>query len=194
MIVDKNYWKNRYQNQQTGWDIGYVSPPIAHYFDQLENYDLKILIPGCGNAYEAEYLYRKGFKNVFVLDITDEALDSFKRRFPEFPSENIICANFFEYYNTFDIIIEQTFFCALVPDQRNNYIIKMKSLLKPKGKLIGVLFAREFEKEGPPFGGTIEAYKFLFSRHFYIKTLENCYNSIDARMGNELFFIFENSI
>ena len=28
-----------------------------------------ILIPGCGNAYEAEYLLANGFKNITIIDI-----------------------------------------------------------------------------------------------------------------------------
>ena len=53
----KNYWTNRYSKAKTGWDIGYPSTPLKTYFDQLENKDLRILIPGAGNAYEAEYLF-----------------------------------------------------------------------------------------------------------------------------------------
>jgi len=57
-----NYWENRYQNQQTGWDIGEISSPLKAYIDQLEDKSIKILIPGAGNAYEAEYLFLNGFK------------------------------------------------------------------------------------------------------------------------------------
>ena len=69
-IKEKEYWTNRYTEQNTGWDIGYPSTPIKNYIDQLENKDIKVLIPGAGNAYEAEYIYNMGFKNVFVLDIS----------------------------------------------------------------------------------------------------------------------------
>ncbi len=191
MKLNKEYWKSRYQNKQTGWDIGFASPPIINYIDQITDLSIKILIPGCGNAYEAEYLFNKGFKNIFLLDMADEALQSFKDRVPEFPLDHLICTDFFDYTGTFDLIIEQTFFCALIPSQRNKYIHKIQSLLAPKGKLVGVLFSREFDHNGPPFGGNKETYKLLFSQNFRIKTLENCYNSIDPRMGNELFFIFE---
>ncbi len=77
------------------------------------------------------------------------------------------------------------------PERRNDYISKTLDLLSPKGKLAEVLFASVFEKEGPPFGGNKEEYITLFSKQYRIKTLENCYNSIEPRMGNELFFIFE---
>ena len=46
---------------QLGWDLGEVSPPIKSYIDTLEDKNIRILIPGCGNTYEAEYLLEQGF-------------------------------------------------------------------------------------------------------------------------------------
>ncbi|EIM73093.1 Thiopurine S-methyltransferase (TPMT) [Nitritalea halalkaliphila LW7] len=65
---------------------------------------------------------------------------------------------------------------------------KMKELLAPGGQLVGVLFNRYFEKEGPPFGGEAEEYEKLFSPHFGRFVQESCYNSIGPRAGSELFF------
>ena len=193
MILTNTYWDNRYLEGSTGWDIGYPSPPITQYVDQLTDKNLNILIPGCGRGYEAEYLYSSGFKNVHILDFAPSSLDDFAKRVPEFPKEQLICEDYFNYQNTFDLIIEQTFFCALQPKKRPLYASHTKQLLNKKGKVIGVLFNRNFTKTGPPFGGTAEEYKRLFSPLFSIKTLDECYNSIPPRSGNELFFIFENS-
>jgi methyl halide transferase len=57
MNLDKDFWNNKYIENNTGWDLENVSPPIAAYFDQVENKALKILIPGAGNSHEAEYLF-----------------------------------------------------------------------------------------------------------------------------------------
>ena len=62
----EEYWSKRYEEGQTGWDIGYPSTPIKTYIDQIKDKNLRILIPGAGNAYEAEYIFKEGFKNVFV--------------------------------------------------------------------------------------------------------------------------------
>ena len=66
--MDKQFWEEKYSNHQTGWDIGHISTPLKTYIDQLDNKGLTILIPGAGNAYEAEYLVRHGFKNVTIVD------------------------------------------------------------------------------------------------------------------------------
>ena len=191
MNLDKEYWSSKYQQQLTGWDLGRVSPPIKAYIDQLKDKNLRILIPGGGNSYEAEYLFAKGFKNTFVIDLASEPLENLKSRQPNFPKEHLIQGDFFELNDEFDLILEQTFFCALPPQNRKAYAAKMNDLLKSKGKLCGLLFNVEFEKEGPPFGGTRAEYLTYFSPYFEIETLEPCYNSIAPRQGNELFFIFK---
>jgi hypothetical protein len=63
----------------------------------------------------------------------------------------------------------------------------MQELLAPNGKLVGVLFDREFEQQGPPFGGCKCQYESLFQQNFVFKTFEPCYNSFVKRAGTELF-------
>ena len=159
---------------------------LKHYIDQLTNQTIRILIPGCGNGYEAEYLWRKGFKNTFVVEISELAIESFKNRCPEFPESNIIHADFFDLDSTYDLILEQTFFCALLPDLRTEYVNQMKKVLRKEGELVGVLFNRSFIN-GPPFGGNIETYKRLFSAHFTTLIMSDCYNSAIPRQGSEIF-------
>lgn len=189
--LNKDFWEERYRNNKTGWNIGYISTPIKDYIDQLTDKNLKILIPGAGNSYEAEYLWVNGFKNVYVVDIAEQPLINLKKRVTNFPNNQLIYNDFFEIKETFDLIIEQTFFCALNPGLRQNYAIKMAKLLKPKGKLVGLLFDFELTEEGPPFGGSKSEYLIYFSEFFKIKTFERSYNSIKPRQDRELFFIFE---
>lgn len=190
-VLNESYWQNRYKNQQTGWDIGYASTPIKTYAGQLSSKALKILIPGAGNAYEAAYFFEQGFKNIHVLDLAKQPLLNFKKRYPDFPSSQLHHEDFFNHNATYDLIIEQTFFCALNPGLRPKYVAQMAHCLAPEGKLAGLFFDFELTSQGPPFGGSYQEYQNLFSPQFHIKTLERCYNSIKPRQGNELFFIFE---
>ncbi|MBD8487555.1 methyltransferase domain-containing protein [Echinicola sp. CAU 1574] len=186
--LDENYWTSRYLDQNTGWDVGEATVPLKQYLDQIVNHGLEILVPGAGNAHEAVYAHKKGFKNVHILDFAEPPLRQFKERFPEFPKGHIHHENFFDHQGQYDLILEQTFFCALKPNLRNDYIKKMAELLKPSGRLVGVLFDVDFEKDGPPFGGAKQDYLEVFSQELEIVTMERCYNSIPPRAGNELFF------
>ena len=187
MKLSETFWNTKYKDQKTGWDLGVISPPLKAYFDQIENKELKILIPGGGNSYEAEYLFSKGFENVFVLDISEIALENIKKRVPNFPTTQLLHANFFEIEDSFDMVIEQTFFCAIDPSLRLQYAQKMQSILTPKGKIVGLLFEAVLNEDHPPFGGTKEEYLTYFQPYFQIAKMDPCYNSYPNRQGMELF-------
>ncbi|WP_091897725.1 methyltransferase domain-containing protein [Polaribacter sp. KT25b] len=187
MNLSEDFWENKYKTNKIGWDLGDVSPPLKAYFDQLTNKELKILIPGGGNSYEAEYLFKEGFKNVFVVDISNIPLEHLKERVPDFLESQLIHANFFDLEGDFDVIIEQTFFCAIDPDLRVKYASKMKDLLNEEGKLVGLLFDAKLNEDHPPFGGNKEEYVSYFKPYFYVDILDLCYNSYHNRQEMELF-------
>jgi len=185
--LGETFWNNQYEANTTGWDLGEVSPPLKAYIDQLTNKNLKILIPGCGNSYEGEYLLKNGFTNITVIDIATHLVHRLQVKFAPDPNINIVQGDFFKHEGKYDLILEQTFFCALNPSLRIDYVAKMNELLVPGGKLVGVLFDREFEQQGPPFGGCKCQYEPMFERDFEIKTFELCNNSFVKRSGTELF-------
>jgi SAM-dependent methyltransferase len=188
--LDQTYWDNQYQANATGWDLGQVSPPIKTYIDTIENKEAKILIPGCGNTYEAEYLIQQGFTNVTVIDIAPTLVENLKKKFANHNNITVVLGDFFEHQGNYDFIIEQTFFCALPPTTRQKYVWKMHKLLSEHGKLIGLLFDREFEI-GPPFGGNLNEYEQLFFKAFTFNAISLAENSIPARANTELFFEFQ---
>jgi len=188
---EQAYWTQRYEEHSTGWDIGYPSTPIKEYIDQLEDKSIAIFIPGAGNAYEAEYLWQQGFQHVFVLDISEFPLKQFSERCPEFPQSQLLREDFFQHKAKYDLILEQTFFCSLVPTDENRkaYAKQMASILKPNGKLVGLWFNFPLtgDMEKRPFGGNKELYLNYLSPYFETITFDTCYNSIPPRAGKELF-------
>lgn len=192
MAIDKQFWNDKYVNNQTGWDVGTISNPLKIYFNQLIDKNIAILIPGCGNAHEAEYLLENGFTDISLIDISELVVDELKYKLKKHIDDGnlkIICGNFFDLIDKFGLIIEQTFFCAIDPSLRSNYASKMHSLLTPNGKVIGLLFSFPLTSEGPPFGGSFDEYQNYFNELFQIQKMEPCYNSIEPRKGRELFFI-----
>lgn len=190
MKLNKEYWENRYLNEDTGWDTGAITTPIKEYINQLTDKNLKILIPGAGNSYEFDYLIDNNFTNTTVIDISSTPITNLLLKHP-FYKNQILLGDFFEHNKKYNLIIEQTFFCALDPILRKEYVKKMHELLQPKGKIVGLFFDFPLSQEGPPFGGSKAMYISLFSELFEIKTLERAHNSIKPRQGRELFFIFE---
>lgn len=190
--LDGAYWDAQYQVNTIGWDLGTVSPPIQTYIDTLQNKDIAILIPGCGNTYEAEYLLEKGFTNITVIDIAPTLVAVLQTKFGDNPNIKVICGDFFEHHGQYDLIIEQTFFCALPPGVRQKYVWKMHQLLITNGLLTGLLFNRTFEVS-PPFGGSKDEYEKLFQHAFLLQQLDVAKNSIAPRASSELYFEFKKS-
>ncbi len=187
LSLDQDYWTSRYEQNQIGWDVGQATLPIKQFLDQVQNKEIKILIPGAGNAHEAAYAWQNGFKNIHVLDFSIIPIENFKKNYPDFPNDQIYCEDFFKHQELYDMIIEQTFFCALPPEKRSAYAKHTHALLKKDGLLAGVMFNRTFQHQGPPFGGSISEYKGYFEAFFDILTMEPCDNSIPPRMGSEIF-------
>lgn len=186
----QKYWDERYQNSKTDWDMNQVSPPLKIYIDSLNDKKINILIPGCGNAYEAEYLLQCGFENVSLVDISKTLTDKLKEKFKN-NKIKIYNEDFFNHSGKYDLILEQTFFCALYPELRRNYIDHCEKLLKQEGKMAGVLFYKKMVGSEPPFIASYEEYMALFSPKFTFNILEPCTNSIAPRLGSELFFEIE---
>lgn len=186
-VNQSEFWSLKYANGTTGWDLGEISEPIKTYVDQLSDKNICILIPGCGYAHEAKYLVDEGFKDVHVLDFSPEPLAELARS-EKGNTLKLHCADIFLFDGEFDLILEQTLFCAISPSRREEYVKKISYLLRPGGKFAGVLFDREFES-GPPFGGSKQEYEALFERYFSEFMIESCYNSIEPRKGAEVFFI-----
>ncbi|WP_312555577.1 methyltransferase domain-containing protein [Empedobacter brevis] len=187
MELNENFWNSKYIHHETGWDLKAPSTPLKEYIDQLENKNSRILIPGCGNAYEADYLLEQGFTAITLIDISEVIVKTIKEKFKNKAAIKVLHQDFFTLEGEFDLILEQTFFCALDPELRQKYSIKMNELLAENGKLVGVLFNRDFGNDTPPYGGNKAEYQTYFNDYFDFKVMENCYNSIPPRAGSELF-------
>ncbi|MBO9635494.1 MAG: methyltransferase domain-containing protein, partial [Chitinophagaceae bacterium] len=189
-IFDQEFWDEQYINETTGWDIGYPSTPLKEYIDQLKDKNIRILIPGCGNGYEAVYLLQQGFQQVTVIDLSPVLTQRFTEKMQQYSGKEltVVTGDFFEHKGQYELILEQTFFCVFPPSLREKYIVKVKELLTPGGTIAGVLFNREFGS-APPYGGSMDEYKPIFQKHLDLMKMEPCYNSIKPRQGAELFFI-----
>lgn len=189
--LTKDFWENRYQTQQTGWDLGHISAPLKKIISGFQNKNFKILIPGCGNAYEGDYLIENGFHSVTLLDIAPSAIKNTKDKMQHAQQVRFICDDFFNHHDQYDLILEQTFFCALDPKIRAAYAKHMAELLKPHGILTGVLFSFPLTSEGPPFGGSQEEYLNYFEPYFKVLKMIPCEHSEPSRQGRELLFEFQ---
>ncbi len=200
MTPDKNtsninksqFWNNKYLENESKWDIGNPTPAFVDYFKLLSNKNKKILVPGCGNGYDALYLAKLGF-DVYAVDFSKEAINYILEQAKnQNISINVLHEDFFKLNNFdffFDIVLEYTFFCAISPDRRQEYIEKICDLLKKNGEYVGFLLPidKNVNEPGPPFGIDLNETLNDFSKYFSIKECTKSSLSIEPRINSEIF-------
>ncbi|MBK7695410.1 MAG: hypothetical protein IPI30_14125 [Saprospiraceae bacterium] len=117
--------------------------------------------------------------------------EKLRKKFENNPEVSVHCEDFFKHNGSYDLILEQTFFCAIDPTLRKNYAEHCHKLLKPGGKLVGLLFNKIFDAPGPPFGGTEKEYRVIFKELFNIHTMEPCRNKDPATTKFRAVFHFD---
>ena len=191
-LLTKSFWDQRWKDEQTGWDLGKPAPALIRFFeDKVLPRDYRILIPGCGNAWEAQALADNGYTDITLCDISPTLCAKLEKRFSTSQGIHIVCADFFSLNGPFDLVIEQTFFCALQPDLRMDYAKQMANIIRPGGLLAGLWFSIEFPFDGPPFGGNPHDYLQLLQEQFIIREAGPCPISVKPRQGNEWFIVAE---
>jgi hypothetical protein len=82
---------------------------------------------------------------------------------------------------------EHTFFCAVQPDERSNYVRAVLRWLKPDGQYLAVNQPFVEDDEGPPFPVTRDGLWRHFSPHFELVG-ERVPRSCPSRVGQERMF------
>jgi SAM-dependent methyltransferase len=189
LTTDANYWEQRYQDNNSPWNIGMAAPPFTGLLTSANAPTVgKTAILGCGSGHDALLFAKYGFETIGfdfapsaialaqnlskTMDITSQFL---QRDIFELPQE---------FANKFDYVIEHTCFCAIHPSQRPDYVNTVSSILKPNGELIAIFFAHN-RPDGPPFGATLEEIHDLFSPVFDTSDITSAHKSIASRQGEE---------
>lgn len=184
----KDDWQHHYETDDLRWDLEGVSPPFARLWENNELLPGKAIIPGCGRGHEVLYLAERGFE-VTAVDFAEGAVALLTQNLRDRGLEaEVLFQDFFElssdYDQRFDLMLEQTFFCAITPSLRLRYVDTAARLLKSGGLLVG-LFYETNEEGGPPFNTTYEDVQSHFSRRFTVERLEKAAHSIERRKDKE---------
>ena len=70
---EAGFWDARYRESFMPWDAGRTPSALARFLDG-ERAPLRVLIPGCGSAYEARDFAARGH-DVLAIDFSPRALD-----------------------------------------------------------------------------------------------------------------------
>ena len=150
-------WNKAYVSGDTPWDKGSAAPPLNDWLNRNQ-IGGEVLVLGSGLGHDVRCLahYASG---ITAMDISAKAVEMAKS-FPLVNRERYLCDDFFNTNSLrdheFDWIFEHTFFCAIQPELRANYLDRVLQFLKPKGQLLGIFFletepSAADSQEGPPY-------------------------------------------
>ncbi|MEW5881732.1 MAG: methyltransferase domain-containing protein [Pseudomonadota bacterium] len=150
------FWDERFAANFTPWDQGAVPPALVRWLARAPlAAGARVLIPGCGSAYEAAFLDAAGL-DVLSIDIAEAALARARAALSSDVADRVLRrADFFAFAAApFDAIYERAFLCALPPRLWPAYAARCAALLRPGAPLAGLFFvdpAPPEPRRGPPF-------------------------------------------
>jgi SAM-dependent methyltransferase len=183
-----DFWGARYRAGDLAWDLEGPSPPFVRLDRAGFIAPCRVAVPGCGRGWEVAYLAERGYR-VTGIDFAPEAIDAARERLAAAGAKaELIQADLFDLPKAteaaFDLVLEQTCFCAIEPARRPDYVAAAHRLLAPGGRLIGLFYACKGEG-GPPFTTGPEEVRALFADRFEIRSLALTTNSHPRRLGEE---------
>lgn len=188
------FWSTLYRTGDTRFDKGRVAPPIARMARDGDLPRGRILVPGAGRGHDALALAQLGFMTTAV-DLAPEACEAAVAEARtlgvplEVRCEDALVETLRARRGQFDAIVEHTFFCAIDPALRPEYVEACADLLRPGGVLAGLFFVLG-RPGGPPFDVTETEIRGLFGTRFALERLRPAPDSFPERLGRELEFRF----
>lgn len=189
-------WNERYQNNETPWDLSGPTPEFVRLLDEkILPAKGRVLVPGGGRGHDAILFANRGYE-VDLVDFAPKALEdslieaSRQKAVVHAYRQDFFALPSLPYHQAaYDIFLEYTFFCAIDPSLRKDYVSAVHALLARGGVLAGLFFPLATDKPGPPFLVSEAEVRELFSPRFEV-TIEKPKLSVKARAGREFLGLF----
>lgn len=188
-----DFWEHRFRSGCIPWDAGRAPQALRDFAADFEalrpdprmKKPPRVLVPGCGSAWDAAFLDQRGWE-VCALDFSAAALESARAALGATWRGQLLCADFFTFPFgvPFDIIYERAFLCALPRQLWPNYALRMAELLQPGGCLVGAFYFSA-EPKGPPFGILQHQLERFMEPWFTLRTDRPIEDSLPVFAGRE---------
>lgn len=186
--TSSDFWNTRYLNRETGWDMQGPHPALESLTSQLRINKCRILVLGCGYGHDADFFASKGHI-VTAVDYSAEAIEVAQKRYGTRDNLKFVKADALhlpeKFMNSFDMVFEHTFFCAIDPQKRNDVLKVWKNCLVPGGHLFGIFFTH-YQTHQPPYGGTEWEYRERLKKDFQFLYWTRLRGSSPRPLGSEL--------
>jgi SAM-dependent methyltransferase len=168
---DRQYWQERFDRGEMGWDRGGPSPQLLRWMSEGSLQPCRILVPGCGQGWEVVELAARGH-DVVAVDVTSAACERLRRRLADRGLHaEVVEADVLDFTpdRSVDAIYEQTCLCALHPRHWRRYADRVRGWLHQGGMMHAVFMqaarpetTSQGEVVGPPYHCDMHAMMALF--------------------------------
>ncbi len=191
-VEDSKFWGQIYEAEQNpSWNLNEPAEAFKDMLPRLKLPKSRILVLGCGEGHDAAFFARAGHL-VTAVDFSAEAIERGKNKYGDIANLSFEKMNVFDlpqdWNYSFDLVVEHTCFCAIPPAQREDLVKVYRRVLHEEGQLLAVFFTME-KRSGPPYGATEWEIRERTKNHFQYLFWGRLRNSIDRRMGQELFVL-----
>jgi 2-polyprenyl-3-methyl-5-hydroxy-6-metoxy-1,4-benzoquinol methylase len=186
-----DFWEDRYQRAETGWDLGGPTPVLCAALELglVGEPGARVLVPGAGRGHDPLHMAALGF-HVTAVDFADSAVHHMRA---EATTRGVALdvrqQDIFELgalpAGTFDAVFEYTCFVALDPALRADYVRLLTHLVRPGGRLLFLAFPLGKTSPGPPHGLTLDELRTRFAEGWQWVLDTTAPASVEARRPME---------
>ncbi|MBK1855361.1 methyltransferase domain-containing protein [Verrucomicrobiaceae bacterium 5K15] len=196
MTIGSDTWNERYQSGDTPWDKGTYTPALLEVLaKQVIPAEAEVLVPGCGYGHDAAAIAQAGYPTT-GMDIAESAVKGARLAHQgvdglDFVQEDLFDPTLSE-EKRYGAIWEHTCYCAILPEQRPDYVRAVANLLENDGIFAGIFFINTEmpEGEGPPFETSVEEVHQRFSDRFELLWEKSPDATFPTREGCEWLMVW----
>ncbi len=184
-------WQAAWEEGRTPWDAGRSAPTLVELVAGGTLPAGRALVPGCGSGYDVLTL-ASAERSVLGIDLSPLAAARFEalraERGVDGARARVEVADFFAAdLGRFDLVWDCTFLCALPPDLRGAWAVRMNELLADDGELVTLIFPVTDgpADRGPPYPQHPDRVRALLGDGWTATTLERVERSNPGREGRE---------
>lgn len=188
-INSPSFWDELYESGQTGWDLARPTPVFQRLLNEGGLVPGRMLVVCAGRGYDARLFAAAGFK-VTAVDFAEDAVQEMRDRMDKMSPMDVLQADLFDlpdkYDASFDFVLEYTCYCAIDPQRRAEYVMRVDRLLDEGGTYIALAYPISGHAGGPPFSvSSDELVDPFVSAGYRLHRREIPVDSIPERKGRE---------
>lgn len=184
--MDPTFWQTRWEQGQIGFHEGAPNRFLLRHVERLASEGASVFVPLCGKASDLDLLASRGFA-VTGCELVEQAVREFFRERNVEATETaitggvafdgagvrIVRGDVFDFVceRPFDTAFDRAALIAMSPAQREAYVAKVLSVLRPGARVLLVAMEHDVG-QGPPFSVTESEVRALYERECSVTLLE----------------------